>query len=485
MSRILEGLKPERVFYYFEEISKIPRCSGNEKNISDYLANLGRSFGFETIQDEALNVIIKKPGTEGYENSPTVILQGHMDMVCEKDVSDHDFEKDPIKLKVDGDFIMAEGTTLGADNGIAVAMALAILEAKDISHPPLEVLITTCEEAGMFGAKNVNPKDISGRILINLDSEEEGTVLVSCAGGERNKVTIPIKWDILKEEEKAYSIRTKGLKGGHSGMDINKGRGNANKIITKVLTFIKDECSIKLAKFEGGSKPNAIPRDACALVVIKEKYEEAFFKAIESLEEMIKREIKDGDPDFKLEVEAVDDKVEKVLSEDSFNRVVAALTLIPNGVNTMSKDIEGLVESSNNMAVVKTHEDNVTIECAIRSSVANLKSRIAMKIKSAAEIAKGTYESYGDYPAWEFKEESKIREIFKKVYKENFGKDLKIEAVHAGLECGLFDEKFGGTLDMISFGPNMYNVHSPQERLSISSTQNVYNLLLQVLKEIK
>ncbi|NLX61471.1 MAG: aminoacyl-histidine dipeptidase [Tissierellia bacterium] len=486
MSRVLEGLEPKRVFYYFEEISKIPRCSYNEEKISDYLANFGRELGLETIQDKYLNVIIKKPATKGYENSPTVILQGHMDMVCEKDEGlDHDFTKDPIKLKVEGDYIKAHGTTLGADNGIAVAMALAILESKDIAHPPLEVLITSSEETGMDGAKGLDPKDLRGKILINIDAEEEGTVLVSCAGGENNKVTIPIEWEPLKEGERVYQIKTKGLQGGHSGIDINKGRGNANKIIARILAFVKDECNIKLAKIEGGSKTNAIPRNAEALIVLKEDAEEAFFQAIEALEEQIKKELGQADPDFQLEVKRLDEKIERVLTEDSFNKLVAALTLIPTGVNTMSKDIEGLVESSNNMAIVKMTEDKVVVESALRSSVSSLKDSIAMKIKAVAEIIGGEYERYGDYPAWEFKAESKIRDIFKKVYKETFGEELKVEAIHAGLECGLFDEKFGGTLDMISFGPNMYNVHSPQEKLSITSTQNTYKLLLNVLKEIK
>ena len=309
MSRVLEGLEPKRVFYYFEEISKIPRCSYNEEKISDYLANFGRELGLETIQDKYLNVIIKKPATKGYENSPTVILQGHMDMVCEKDEGlDHDFTKDPIKLKVEGDYIKAHGTTLGADNGIAVAMALAILESKDIAHPPLEVLITSSEETGMDGAKGLDPKDLRGKILINIDAEEEGTVLVSCAGGENNKVTIPIEWEPLKEGERVYQIKTKGLQGGHSGIDINKGRGNANKIIARILAFVKDECNIKLAKIEGGSKTNAIPRNAEALIVLKEDAEEAFFQAIEALEEQIKKELGQADPDFQLEVKRLDEK---------------------------------------------------------------------------------------------------------------------------------------------------------------------------------
>src|SRR5690554_5282590 len=243
MSRKLEGLKPERVFYYFEEISKIPRCSFHEEKISNFLKEFGETQGLETIQDKALNIIIKKPGTSGYENSPTVVLQGHMDMVCEKkEATIHDFSKDPLKLKVEGDFVMAEGTTLGGDNGIAVAMALALLESKDIPHPPLEVIITTNEESGMDGAKALDPKYIDGRMLINIDSEVEGTILVSCAGGERNMLTLPIEWESIKtlDDKLIYSIKTIGLQGGHSGMEIHKERGNAIKIITRILAFVKD-----------------------------------------------------------------------------------------------------------------------------------------------------------------------------------------------------------------------------------------------------
>ncbi|MBZ2174476.1 aminoacyl-histidine dipeptidase [Schnuerera sp. xch1] len=488
MSRRLENIKPERVFYYFEEISKIPRCSFHEEKISNYLAEFGKRQGLETIQDESLNVIIRKPGTPGYENSPTVILQGHMDMVCEKEDSyEHDFSKDPLDLKVEGDFLSAEGTTLGADNGIAVAMCLAILESKDISHPPLEVLITSNEESGMDGAKGLDPKNINGKILINIDSEEEGKALVSCAGGERDLVTIPIQWQSLdnKEDYMMYSIKTSGLQGGHSGMEIDKGRGNANKIIARVLAFIKNECDFKLASIEGGSKTNAIPRNGLALVALQREDEESFLREVKKLEGQIQNELKVADPDFELAVEKVKNKVEKVFTDDSFNRVIAALTLIPTGVQSMSMDMEGLVESSNNMGIVKTKDDAVTIESAIRSSHQSLKANISMKIRIIANMVNGKWESHGAYPAWELKEKSDIRNIFKKVYKEQFGKELEIAAIHAGLECGLFAEKFGGGIDMISFGPNMYGVHSPQEKLSISSTQRTYELLSNVLKEIK
>lgn len=488
MSRKLEGLKPERVFYYFEEISKIPHCSFHEEKISNYLAEFGKQQGLETIQDEVLNVIIKKPGTSGYEDSETIVLQGHMDMVCEKEESsNHDFSKDPINLKVEGDFLIAEETTLGADNGIAVAMCLALLESNDIPHPPLEVLITSNEESGMDGAKGLDPKNISGKTLINIDSEEEGKALVSCAGGERDKVTVPIDWETVNSTNEyiLHSIKTTGLLGGHSGMEIDKGRGNANKIITKILSLVKDECNFKLAHIEGGSKSNAIPRNGYALIAVPRLEKDIFLKRTETFKKQIQDELKTSDPDFDLVIEEVEDEVNKVFSEESFNRIIAALTLIPTGVQSMSKDMEGLVESSNNLGIVKTEEDSITIESALRSSKQALREKIAGQIESASDIAKGKYESFGSYPAWELKENSKIREVFKKVYKAQFGEEMEIAAIHAGLECGLFAEKLGKDIDMISFGPNMYGVHAPGEKLSISSTQRTYELLLNVLKEIK
>lgn len=487
MSRRLEGIKPERVFYYFEEISKIPRCSFHEEKISNFLKEFGKEQKLETIQDEALNIIIKKPGTFDYENSPTVILQGHMDMVCEKEEdSNHDFSKDFLKLKVEGDFLEAEGTTLGGDNGIAVAMALALLESKDIPHPPLEVVFTTNEESGMDGVKALDPKHINGRILINIDSEEEGTILVSCAGGERNKVTIPIDWQSIEltEDKIIYSIKISGLQGGHSGMEIHKGRGNANKIIARILAFVKDECKYDLVHIEGGSKTNAIPRNGKAIIVLEREDESIFLQAIEALENEIQKELASSDSNFKLIIEKVDKEVDKVFTEDSFNRTIAALTLIPTGVQSMSMDMEGLVESSNNLGIVNTLDKEVTIESAIRSSKETLKSNISKQIKTVADIVNGKWESYGSYPAWEYSKDSQIREIFKRVYKTQYGEDINVAAIHAGLECGIFAEKFHD-MDMISFGPDMYGVHTPEEKLSIESTKRTYNLLLNVLKEIK
>lgn len=485
MSGKLRGIKPERVFYYFEEITKIPRCSFHEEKISNYLKTFGEEQGFETIQDEALNIIIKKPGYSGYENSSIVVLQGHMDMVCEKEQdSSHDFSKDPLNLKIEGDFLKAEGTTLGADNGIAIAMCLALLESRDIPHPPLEVLLTTNEESGMDGAFALDPKQIDGRILINIDSEEEGTALVSCAGGERNLVSIPINWQENHKDNIACSIKTVGLQGGHSGMEIHKGRGNANKIISRVLAAVKDECEISLVSIEGGSKTNAIPRNGKAILCFKKEDKNTFIEVVKIVEEQIQNELKTSDPEFEIIIDRVDDKIDKVFSEDSLNKTIAALTLIPTGVQSMSMDIEGLVESSNNLGIVRTLDDKLTIESAMRSSKGSLKKNIAKQIKTVADIVGGRWQSYSSYPSWEYSKDSAIREKFKQVYKAQYEKDINITAIHAGLECGLFKEKFGD-IDMISFGPSMSGVHTPEERLSISSTERTYELLLNVLKEIK
>lgn len=483
--RILENIQPERVMYYFEEISKIPRCSFDEQRISDYLAGVGRNLGLEVIQDEALNIIIKKPGYKGYENSPIVVLQGHMDMVGEKsDTSNHDFSKDPIKLEVEGDFLMAKETTLGADNGIAVAMCLALLESNDIPHPPLEVLVTSNEESGMSGAGALDPKNIKGRILINIDSEEEGTILVSCAGGERNIVTIPIEWENISNGYELYTLTVAGLMGGHSGMEIDKGRGNSNKIMGRVLDRLNRVTDIDLGHVEGGSKSNAIPRLAKAIIGISKDKLEDVKEEISKIEKELKLELISKDTDVELIFEKTDEKFENVFSKATKENLIIALMLTPNGVQTMSADIEGLVESSNNLGVVITNSDNITLESAMRSSIGSLKVDISNKIKLIAETIDAKWESSSSYPAWEYSKDSYIREIFKEAYKDLNGKDINIAAIHAGLECGLFKEKFND-MDMVSFGPNMYGVHAPGEKLSLSSTKNCYELLLKVLQEIK
>lgn len=482
--RSLEGLQPERVFYYFNEITKIPRCSYDEKRISDYLAQTGRNLGLVVIQDEALNVIIKKPASKGYENRPVVVLQGHMDMVCEKsDDSDFDFSKDPIDISVEGDFIMAKETTLGADNGIAVAMCLAILESKDIKHPPLEVLITSNEESGMTGAGKLDPSNINGRILINIDSEEEGTILVSCAGGERDIISIPLETEEFSKGKKVYSLKVSGLLGGHSGMEIDKGRGNSNKIMGRVLDNLDRAVDFDIISIEGGSKSNAIPRLSKTIIAIEDKDMELAKSVISEVQKGLRFELASSDKNVEVALEPIDYKTDKVLSADTKNKIISALVLIPNGVQSMSMDIEGLVESSNNLGVVKTLEDMITIECAIRSSIGSLKGRISHEIRRLAELMNCKWERFSSYPAWEYNKDSYVREVFKKAYRELYNDDLKVAAIHAGLECGLFKEKFGD-IDMVSFGPNLYGVHAPGEKLSISSTKNTWDLLLKVLETI-
>lgn len=486
MGNLLNELKPKKVFYYFEELSQIPRCSGNEKKASDYLVDFAKERNLEVIQDEALNVIIKKPGTTGYEKSPTVILQGHIDMVCEKNKgTDHDFTCDPIQLRIEDDMLYATGTTLGADNGIAVAYCLALLDSEDIPHPPLEILITTEEETGMEGAANLDPKNIEGKILINIDAEEEGVFFVSCAGGLRNRVYIPIKRKEVSQDLLTYMISVRGLKGGHSGMDINKERGNANKIMGRILNSLNQEYNIELIEVNGGSKMNAIPRESDATILVETHHREDIENSIKKWDRILKNELKTPDPNISVELEYSEKLVQKGFTDETKNNVISALVLIPNGVQTMSKDIEGLVQSSTNIGVLKTTEVNVLLESAVRSSVGTLKYDIAETINTMCNTLGFRLENGAEYPAWEYNPDSYIRKKFENVYTKITKKEPKITAIHAGLECGLFGEKFGNHVDMIALGPNMSDVHTPDEHLNIPSTERTWELLCAVLKDIK
>lgn len=475
-----EGLKPERVFHYFEELTKIPRCSFDEKRVSDYLKSVGVGLGLETIQDEALNIIIKKPASKGYESKPTVIIQGHMDMVCDKSEGfDIDFSKDPIPFEVRDGLIMAPNTTLGADNGIAVAMGLAILEDKTLEHPPLEVLITTNEESGMTGAAQLDKRSLSGKILINIDSEEEGKLLVSCAGGKRFSIEFPLSY---KDSEKpSYILKVSGLKGGHSGMEIDKGRGNSNRLLARALDGLR-EIDYDLCHIEGGSKSNVIPRLSSAIIGLADSDIEKAKVIVNEMEKCFKGELSTSDPDVTLTLERTKDR-EKAFEGSVKSRVIAALLLVPNGVNSMSMDIEGLVESSNNMGVISTLEDKVVVENAIRSSVKSLKDMLSRQMEIIAESLGANWSSSGEYPAWQYRKDSYIRDLFAQTYKEISGKEIEIEAIHAGLECGLFYELLGD-IDMVSLGPDMWGVHAPGERLSIDSVERTYNILVEVLSKI-
>lgn len=483
--KVLNNIEPIKVFNFFEEISQIPRGSGNEKEISNYLVNFAKERNLEVIQDEALNVIIKKRASKGYENAPVTIIQGHMDMVCEKNRDTvHDFEKDPIKLRVDGDYVYAQGTTLGSDNGIAVAYALAILDSEDIVHPELEVIITTEEETGMGGALALNPEHIKGRILLNIDSEEEGKLLVSCAGGIRNKIILPVSWEKFSHEYEALEVQVRGLKGGHSGMDIIKQRANSNKIMSRILSDTSKLVDFRIISLNGGSKTNAIPREMDAILAVRKEKIKALEEALTKWNETLSNEYKVSDPDIKISMKKYEGKAEKVFSKETTDKAIKLLYLIPNGILTMSVEIPGLVQSSTNLGVVITGDEAIEYHSAVRSSVGSLKEDILVQTRMLAEMLEAHYEAKAGYPEWQYDPNSKIRSISEKVYKNLTGKDAEIVAIHAGLECGLFKEKFG-EIDMISFGPNLYDVHTPDEHMSITSVKNLWQFIIELLKEIK
>lgn len=486
MVRVLQGIEPTKVFRYFEDISNIPRASGYEKQISDYLVCWAKKHDLKVIQDEKLNVIIRKEGTEGYKDSPGVILQGHMDMVCEKNSKiNHNFGKDPLKLRVIGDMIYATGTTLGGDDGVAIAIGLAILASEDIPHPPIELLITSSEETGMSGALALNPENVKGKALINIDSEEEGVLLASCAGGCSARVSIPINWDISNKSDKVFLLKIKGLKGGHSGSEIHKGRGNANKIMARVLKDLKDNLDFKICKITGGSKHNVIASHSEASIVMCAKYEFDMKSRVISLQKILKDEFKSSDSDLKIEIENVELWPEKVMSYNTTENVINFMYLIPDGVQSMSKDMEGIVESSLNLAVVATGDNSVECLSSIRSSVRSLRDNIFNIIVTIGHFVNVKVEIESSYPEWKYRNDSNIRKIMIKTYKILFGKEPIVSAIHAGLECGIFAEKFNNQLDMISIGPDVLDIHTPNEHLSISSMQRTWIYLLEVLKELK
>lgn len=473
----------EKVFTYFEDISKVPRCSGDEKAISDYLVGFAKSHNLEVIQDDVYNVIIKKPATPGYENAPGVILQGHMDMVCVKKSNKvHDFTKDPIVLKYIDDMIYADGTSLGADNGVAVAIAMAVLTSENVKHPALEALFTVDEESGMTGAKNINPEHISGEILINLDSEGEGKLLVSCAGGLGTTINIDADWIDASSDLDSYCISVSGLKGGHSGTEIDEERGNAIKLLGRVLYDIYKETPFYISNIRGGTKANVIPSFAeTGILIPKDKILDAEEK-IKKWNKILKNEFKVSDSDVEVLLKKSTVKFEKMSS--STEKVLDILVAVPNGVQAMSTSIDGLVETSLNLGVLTTDDKGICFEFSIRSSVGTRKEYIKEQLYNIAKLANVEFEIIDEYPSWEYNPESKVRDVCQRVYKEKYGKEPEIFAIHAGVECGLFEEKLPG-LDMISMGPNAYDAHTTNEHVSISSMRRLYEYLVDILKELK
>ncbi len=476
----INEFNPTRVWHYFSEISKIPRESGNEAAVSDYLYNVALTLGLKAVQEPCGNVVIYKPATAGYEQADAVILQGHMDMVCVKDAtSQHDFTKDPIELIVDGDLLKANGTTLGADNGIAVAMAMAILEDNSLHHPALTVLLTVSEETGMDGAMAADPANLIGTRLINIDSEEEGFLLASNAGGADVDVDLPINWQ-NNNYQNAYKVTIKNLKGGHSGLEIDKKRANAIKLIGRLLTTI--ECDVAVFAIEGGQKMNAIAQSATVSLASNASVEE-MLAALEPIEKMFKDEYAVSDPDITISYEKTEKPVQVFKAESTAN-LAKLLLLLPQGVIAMSQSIDGLVETSNNVGIIAQRENKISICNALRSSVASRKDLVHQQIEAIANLVGGMATRHGDYPEWAYKIESPLRDTLLAVYQQQFGKEMIVDAIHAGLECGLFAQKMP-QLDMVSIGPNMWDVHSPRERVSISSTERTYNYLVNVLAALK
>lgn len=481
--RVLENLQPERVFYHFEEIAKIPHGSGNTKQISDYLVAFAKEHDLEYYQDEINNVIIIKEATEGYENAEAVIIQGHMDMVCEKESDCNiDFEKDGLDLYVEDGFVKARGTTLGGDDGIAVAYGLALLEATDIAHPRLELVITVDEETGMDGAYGIDLSMLKGKKMLNIDSDEEGIFLTSCAGGTSVEATIPVKR--TTQIGVVLNVKVDGLFGGHSGAEIHKERGNASILMGRVLNNIANEVPFGIISLAGGLKNNAIPRECNASILVPEEAVSLVETIISEQSEIFKKEFFASDAD--VQVTSVNAGVQEasILDFASINQVLAYLRLVPNGVQHMSQAIPGLVETSLNLGIMELKEDVFVTDTSIRSSVGSRKEDLRDKLVNIIELVGGEAEVVGDYPAWEYKAESKLREEIAASYKAVYGKEPVFTAIHAGLECGILSEKIED-LDCVSFGPANYDIHTPQERLNIESTERVWNFLVEYLKQAR
>lgn len=475
----LAGLEPAAVFSYFEEICAIPHGSRNTKMISDYLVAFAKQHDLKYIQDADHNVILFGEGTCGMEDHAPVILQGHMDMVCEKDADcSIDMAVDGLDIAHDGSFVFAKGTTLGADNGIALALAMAILADKTIPHPPLEVIITTDEEIGLLGAASVDLSALKGRTLINLDSEGEGVFTVSCAGGCTATISLPV------ERRAVYGpcirLVVDGLQGGHSGGDIHLNRGNANKIMGEFMSRIQKIMPLCLTSLAGGAKDNAIPRSCQATLVAMGIH----LERINDIAQQLQTEIRENynEPEAVIQAFDVDALGGNSLSTESTAKIIGLLCAAPNSVQTWSRDIEGLVQTSLNMGVIKLGE-RFSATFSVRSSVNSEKVELLEQLKKLAEMFEGSYSEMGAYPAWEYKKESHLRDVMVETYRNLFGKEPKVEAIHAGLECGLFSEKIPN-LDCISIGPQMYDVHTSRERLSIASTERTWTFLLEVLKNL-
>lgn len=478
---ITENLAHKRVFEIFEEICAIPHGSENMEKINKYCVDFAKKNNLEYITDDALNVIIYKKATKGYEKAKPVILQGHLDMVCQKTAeSDFDFTKDGLKLEIDGDFLTAKDTTLGGDNGIAVAMIMALLERDDLCHPAIEAVFTTDEEVGMIGATKLDVSALKGDKMINLDSEEENVVTVSCAGGVDFEALMPIKRENINGEK--VNITLKGLLGGHSGVEIDKNRTNADVLLGRLLLSLSLRCDFSIISVSGGDKSNAIPNLAVAELVC-ENAEDIISNATNILLE-IRAEIESSEPNFDFLAEKAESGEFEAFDKASKENLIFALCGTPCGIISMSAQISGLVETSLNLGILRCDKTNVIFKYAIRSNKATALAFLTEKMKNFYSKTGAVYKTSGHYPPWEYKKESTLRVIYSDVYYGKTGSLPKIEAIHAGLECGVFADKIKD-LDCIAVGPSLFDVHTVNEKLSISSTEKLFDIIIDVLKRCK
>ena len=476
-------LKPSCVFHYFEEICQVPRPSKKEEKIRAFLVNFAKQHGLEYKEDEAGNILIKKAATPGMENRKTVILQSHMDMVCEKNnETEHNFETDPIQTYVDGEWLRAKGTTLGADNGIGVATELAILAADDLQHGPIECLFTVDEETGLTGAFALKEGFMEGEILVNLDSEDEGELFIGCAGGAGTKAEFPCPMVQAPEGYFFFRVAVKGLTGGHSGDDINKGRANANKLLNRYLMQLMQRYDLRLCMIDGGNLHNAIPREASALCAVPMAEKESVRVDLNIFLAEVENEYAVTEPNLTMDLESESAQPE-VMEPEAMKRFLHAIYAVHNGVYAMSQDMEGLVETSSNLASIKQREGKLLVVTSQRSSILSSRKDMSQMVRSAFELGGAVTETGNGYPGWKPNPSSEILKVAVESYERLFGVEPKIKAIHAGLECGLFLEKYP-SLDMVSFGPTLRGVHSPDERMLIPTVEKFWLHLLDVLAHV-
>jgi len=481
---VTKGIEPTYVLYFFEKICSIPHGSRNEAELCAYICDFAKERGLWCRSDELFNVVVKKPGTVGYESGAPLMLQAHIDMVCEKNNDTvHDFTKDPLKLKVDGDILSAEGTTLGGDNGIGAAMMLAALDSKDLAHPPLECVFTSQEEIGLIGANALDVSDLSAKTLINLDAGTEGEFIVSCAGGCRTEIRFAPEWETTPAGYVCCELSVKGLLGGHSGGDIILERANANILMARAIDQLAQDFGVRLVSINGGAMDNAIPRECSSKIACTSGDEQRVLAAIEQLQATYQKEYRHNEKTLSFTAKKCEAQ-SRVLADVTVNKIIPLLLLTPSGVLARSLEMEDLVETSNNVAVIKTKDDAIVIRLSSRSSVDSRKDFVIQRIKLLCRLLGVEPTFSGVYPGWEFAPNSRIRDVIKQAYLEQYGKEPLIKGSHGGLEPGILGSKIPG-LDSVAMGPNLYGLHAPGEHASLSSLDRTWTLLKNVLGKLK